>query len=257
MPLRIARADCLSSALMRPPHVALRGALALLPLALALALGSGCKRLERGTANNRQAETPAEPAAPAATATVPPAFTGNVTAGAASPTSPTSPTTAATTAAGDDDAPIPLTSDGSDPLVGKPARAIEGKPIGGGDSVSLSSLKGRVVVVVFFATWSPPGLERVAAVQKMLVKYKAKKLSALDVAVDDDAADVTAFFAKPKNKTDATVLWDSAKKNQKAWRDAPPPSTFLVDRAGVVRKGWRVIRDGLDKDIEKELAKLL
>ncbi len=154
----------------------------------------------------------------------------------------------------------PKTTDtGGDPLNGKPAPALEGKAVGAPETnLSLAGLKGKVVLVVFFASWSPPGIDRLTAVEAMVAKHSKAGLVAIAVAADDEVGDVEGFLKRRKPVSAAIpVLWDSGHGFSKTWNDAPPPATFIIDRTGVVRKGWRWIREGLDKTIADEVAKFL
>jgi peroxiredoxin len=63
-----------------------------------------------------------------------------------------------------------------------------------GESVTLSSLKGKVVVLSFWATWCGPCKEEMPHLQKMYTELKGQGLVVLSISIDDAR---TASQVKP------------------------------------------------------------
>ena len=101
-----------------------------------------------------------------------------------------------------------------------------------GREISLSSLKGRVVLVNFWATWCPPCVAEVGSLERLTQLEKNKPFSLLAVSVDDSWDTVRGFFPKG---TPLTVLLDSDKKSPARYGTQKFPETFIIDREGKVR----------------------
>ena len=65
-----------------------------------------------------------------------------------------------------------------------------------GKEVSLSQLKGKVVLVNFWATWCEPCRVEIPWLIEMQQKYGAKGFTVLGIAMDDDGRSVVAPFVQ-------------------------------------------------------------
>ncbi|HUQ40322.1 MAG TPA: TlpA disulfide reductase family protein [Acidimicrobiales bacterium] len=135
----------------------------------------------------------------------------------------------------------------SSALAGHAAPEIAGRELSGA-TLRLSSLRGRFVLVNFFATWCTPCQRE----HPELVKFTQRHLAADDVRVlavifDDDAANVRRFFAAEGG--DWPVVADPRGKVALEYGVRGPPESFLVDPDGFVltRIVGEVDADGLDR----------
>lgn len=71
-------------------------------------------------------------------------------------------------------------------LVGRPAPAIRGLDVDGAE-VKLEDFKGKVVLVVFWATWCNPCVERIPMMNRALELYEKDGFAILGVNLDTDA----------------------------------------------------------------------
>jgi peroxiredoxin len=106
-------------------------------------------------------------------------------------------------------------------------------------SVSLASLKGRVVVVNLWATWCHPCLEEIPQLEALHQQFAADDVSVIGVSVDaagmgNDVRD----FAKEHGMS--YPLWlDPNHEFSLKFLTVGVPETFVIDRAGIIR--WRTI----------------
>lgn len=138
------------------------------------------------------------------------------------------------------------------PMVGKPSPPLKFKALDGRE-VDLEQLKGKVVLLDFWATWCPPCLEELPHVRDAYARYRAQGLEIVGVSFDADQA----------------RLEEVVKRENIAWpqyfdgggRDAAPgkvfgikhwPSMWLLDRNGVVR--FISAGAGLDRKVGQLLA---
>jgi len=120
-----------------------------------------------------------------------------------------------------------------DELVGKKApefilKDINGRPF------SLSSLKGKAVLVNFWATWCPPCRSEMPSLNKLYKEYGSGELVVLAVSTDRTSSGVKDFLSK--HPVDFAVLMDSDSKVSRQFKVFSLPTTFLLDKSGVVRQ---------------------
>ena len=99
-----------------------------------------------------------------------------------------------------------------------------------GGTVHLRDLRGKVVVVDFWATWCGPCRELMPHIQKMHEQLAAKGLAILGLDVGEDAATV-AKFAKQQSYT-FPLLLDAEPQIASRYFVQSYPTTFVIDRAG-------------------------
>ena len=107
-----------------------------------------------------------------------------------------------------------------------------------GDTVSLSDLRGRPVVVNVWATWCPPCREEMPALESLQQRFADQGLSVVAVSIDaaGDARAVDAFARELA--PDVTVLHDPTRRIESAFRTIGVPETFLIDRQGRIARRW-------------------
>ena len=102
-----------------------------------------------------------------------------------------------------------------------------------GRSVTLSALRGKVVLLNFWATWCSPCKAEMPALQRVYADEESRGLVVLAVTVERDAAAIDAF-ARQYGLT-FTILRDPQAKVSVAYRVQGTPTTFFIDRRGIIR----------------------
>lgn len=138
--------------------------------------------------------------------------------------------------------------------VGKPAPALSLESLNGHGSISLDGMRGKVVIVDFWATWCGPCKQSFPKLEE-LSKRVGDKVEVVGISVDDEEKGV-AEFAKENGVTFA-IGWDEGHVIASRWKVGTMPTTFIVDGAGVVRYIHDGYHDGETKVMEKEVATLL
>ncbi|HJW89300.1 MAG TPA: redoxin domain-containing protein [Anaerolineales bacterium] len=118
------------------------------------------------------------------------------------------------------------------PSIGKAAPDFELQNLSG-ESVRLSELRGRVVIINFWATWCGPCRLEMPAIQARYDRHPAE-LEVLAVNFDEPQAAVQAFVNELG--LTFTVLLDPGAQVQDLYRVRGYPTTYLVDPDGVVRE---------------------
>lgn len=125
-----------------------------------------------------------------------------------------------------------------------------------GDSFSLSSLKGKVVVLNFWATWCAPCRVEVPELQKTYAQYQPKGVELVGVLVRD-SKDQGKTYAKQVGLTYPS-LYDPKTEVALQLRNYPLvaiPSTIVFDKSGKVAAAYVSVVD--EKSLSKTLDKLL
>jgi peroxiredoxin len=127
-----------------------------------------------------------------------------------------------------------------------------------GTKVTLSELKGKVVLVNFWATWCPPCRNELARVEKEIIeRFKGQEFVFLPISRGESKEKVAEF----RNKMGYTFPMglDTTQAIFKKYATNYIPRNFLVDREGKVVKASVGYDDAefeaLVKLIEKEIKK--
>jgi peroxiredoxin len=119
-----------------------------------------------------------------------------------------------------------------------------------GDSVKLSDLKGKKVMLNFWATWCPPCKEEMPAMEK-LHKEAGEDLLILAVNIDPHL-DVQGFVNE--NKLTFQILLDTDDTVNEKYQILSIPTTYFIDSKGIIQ---HVSLGSMEYDEMKELTKKL
>jgi peroxiredoxin len=149
---------------------------------------------------------------------------------------------------------------GGDPsgLVGNPAPDFQVSPVIGGNApVALKGLRGRVVLVDFWGTFCKPCKESFPKLQALSGKYASSGLTIVGISEDDaeDKDKIPQFAATYGAKF--ALAWDGDRAVAQQYKPDSMPSSFVIDRKGVVRYVHVGFRTGDEVAIEHEIQELL
>jgi len=104
-----------------------------------------------------------------------------------------------------------------------------------GETVRLSELRGKVVLVDFWATWCAPCVAEMPNVQKALDAHRDAGFEVLLISVDDDKAKVESFV-KRRPLPGVQVHATGGLKGELAqlYNVTATPAIYLIDRSGQV-----------------------
>lgn len=98
----------------------------------------------------------------------------------------------------------------------------------------LSALRGRVVVVNFWASWCPPCRRELPSLESMYRTTASKGVVVLGVNAGETWDTVAAFTAGLEPALSFPILMDEQGSAMRAWQVKALPATYVVDRGGRV-----------------------
>jgi len=117
-----------------------------------------------------------------------------------------------------------------------------------GKTWTLSQLRGKVVLVNFWATWCPPCRKEMPDLEALYERFNSKGLVVLGIS-DDDAEKVASFVSE-RNIT-FPVLFDSGHKVSGMFVVEGLPMSFVYDREG------KLVAQSIDMRTQKQFLEML
>jgi peroxiredoxin len=116
-------------------------------------------------------------------------------------------------------------------------------------------LKGKVVLVDFWATWCPPCREELPIIEKLHKEFKDKNLVVLGIS-DEDKETIENFLKN--NRLTFPILLDEKGKVGKSYKVVAIPRLLLIDKTGRIRKdilGYNPKNEEILKELIERLLK--
>ncbi len=117
-----------------------------------------------------------------------------------------------------------------------------------GKTWTLSELRGKVVVVNFWATWCPPCRKEMPDLEALYDHFKGQGLIVLAIS-DEDAAKVRPFIAE--RPVTYPILLDPGRKVNDVFRVEGIPKTFVYNREG------KLVAQSIDMRTRKQFLGML
>jgi peroxiredoxin len=117
-----------------------------------------------------------------------------------------------------------------------------------GKAWTLGALRGKVVLVNFWATWCPPCRKEMPDLQALYSRFKDQGLVILAIS-DEDAAKVNPFIAE--RKVTYPVLLDPGRKVNSLFQVGGIPKSFVYDRGG------KLVAESIDMRTRNQFLQML
>jgi peroxiredoxin len=124
-----------------------------------------------------------------------------------------------------------------------------------GKQVSLSTLRGKVIFLNFWATWCPPCVQEMPTMEKLHQELGPKGLMVLAIDYREDAKDVKEFFKR--HKLTFTALLDFDAKVAESYQAWGLPMTVIVNKRGEIVGKVRGSREWYSKEAIEFFEQLL
>lgn len=137
--------------------------------------------------------------------------------------------------------------------VGAPAPDLRGPALAGTDEIDLAGLRGRVVLVDFWASWCAPCLKSLPAYEGLRGEFEREDFEIIAVNVDEEIADAQAFIARVP--LSFPLLRDDGSRAT-AWAPKTMPTSYLIDREGRIASRHLGYREGDIDALRSEIRAL-
>jgi|WetSurMetagenome_2_1015567.scaffolds.fasta_scaffold00063_14 peroxiredoxin len=125
-----------------------------------------------------------------------------------------------------------------------------------GRPVTLSSYKGRAILLVFWASWCPTGSEEFISLNKLYSLFRDSGLVIIGVSTDRSFSAAKAFLSR--NPASFQTLHDERLYVSKTlYKAFMIPMTFMIDKNGIVVKKRFGQQNWTEPEIIKEINNLL
>ena len=121
--------------------------------------------------------------------------------------------------------------------------------------LNFSKYKGRVLLVDFWATWCPPCKKSMPFLNHLHNEYHARDFEVLAINVDEDSDEAKNFLTS--NPIDYPTTFDPNGSCPQTFEVKAMPSSYLVDKDGVIRYIHLGFRDEDKSIIEKQIVDLI
>jgi thiol-disulfide isomerase/thioredoxin len=128
-------------------------------------------------------------------------------------------------------------------------RTVDGRPL------ALADLRGRVVLVNFWATWCEPCVEEMPSLQRLRDRLGAARCEVLAVNYQEGEPRIRAFLQKVP--LDLPIVRDTDGGVARAWRVRIFPTTFVVDADQTIRFLLTGSLDWTEPEVEGRIRALL
>ena len=152
----------------------------------------------------------------------------------------------------------PDSAAGMSGLVGNPAPDFKVKAVAGSAGmISLKDLHGQVVLLDFWGTFCEPCKKSFPKLEELNRKYAKSGLRVIGISEDeDDDKDKIPGFADTYGAK-FLLGWDGDKSIAKRYRPETMPSSFVIDKDGIVRFAHVGFHDGEELEVDNEIRGLL
>lgn len=121
--------------------------------------------------------------------------------------------------------------------------------------IHLSDFKGKTVIINFWATWCPPCRRELPSMEDTYKAFKNQNLVILGINVGEDWETIAPFIAP--YKLEFPILLDKDSSVLTKWKAIGLPSSFVINKKGVVTHRFTGGRDWNDPVFRADLKKIL
>ena len=123
---------------------------------------------------------------------------------------------------------------------------------------TLTGYKGQILFINFWASWCGPCREELPELNRLATEYKNKNVQILVINVDENRESGTELLATlGLQRSDFKVLWDSRSKVVTAYDIEAMPSSYIIDKNGIIRFSHVGYRRGDNLSWRKEIDRLI
>ena len=122
---------------------------------------------------------------------------------------------------------------------------------------SLDDLRGKVILLNFWATWCPPCRREMPSMERLYQKLSGENFTVIAINQMEDPDHVFAYTGQLDVDPTFTILYDTDSKVSNSFGVKGLPTTYLIDKQGNIR--YRAIggREFDHPEVEKQIMQLM
>ena len=140
-------------------------------------------------------------------------------------------------------------------MVGRPVPDLELAALRGGKAVRMSEFRGKVVLLDVWASWCAPCKQELPMLDDMSGRLRAKGIEIVAVSIDDNRDDAEGFL-RSRPSWSIRLAHDPDGKVPGKLQPSKMPSSYIVDKRGVIRQVNAGFERGDAQKIETRLVEL-
>jgi peroxiredoxin len=113
---------------------------------------------------------------------------------------------------------------------GRPAPAFSLPRVAEGGELDLDQLRGRVVLVNFWATWCKPCEDEMPSMERLYRRLGGPAFELVAISVDEEVEAVREF--QQRLGLSFPILLDTSQETSRLYQTTGYPESFLIDRDG-------------------------
>lgn len=126
---------------------------------------------------------------------------------------------------------------------------------GTAEQVTIEQWQGKVIYVDFWASWCPPCVKSFPFLNNLHRRFGDQGLQILGINLDEKLSDAQKFLAKFPTRFD--IVTDPDQQCARSFDVQAMPSSFLVDRNGMIRYVHLGFRSGDVEELRAQVQKIL
>jgi peroxiredoxin len=138
---------------------------------------------------------------------------------------------------------------------GQKAPDFSAPALDGAQSLSLAAFRGKVVYLDFWASWCPPCLTSLPLLEQLRKEFPSEQFQILAVNVDQDPAKARRFLERTRIGYPSAS--DPNGRIPETFGIETMPTSFLIDRRGVIRHVHQGFRKGDVEPLRERIQRLV
>jgi len=122
--------------------------------------------------------------------------------------------------------------------------------------IDIKELKGKVVVINFWATWCPPCRREMGSLERLYQAVKNKNVEVLAVNIGEDMDTVFSFMGTVEPSPEFQIVFDPDAASMNNWKVRGLPTTYIISPDGTIAYSAIGGREFDHPDIQKKIINL-
>lgn len=125
-----------------------------------------------------------------------------------------------------------------------------------GEEIKLSDFKNKILILDFWASWCSPCRKEMPFLIELHEKFENKDFEIIAINIDTKESKAQNFLEKLETKPNFPLLWDKSSKIPPKFKLETMPTTYLIDKKGIIRFIHKGFKESYKEEFLTELKVL-